>query len=51
MAQVEDISRGAVVKAILPEGIVTILGVKWIGTVAMEATYKDSAGTLGSKPV
>ena len=39
----------ALVKGILPEGLVTIIDVKWIGTVAIEVTHKDSAGRLGSE--
>ncbi len=51
MARLEDITRGASVKGILPEGLVTIVDVKWIGTVAVEATYKDAAGRLGNELV
>ena len=39
----------ATVKGILPDGLVTIVDMKWIGTVAIEATYKDAAGRLGSE--
>src|SRR5438309_7066779 len=49
MTPLEQIIRGSAVKGILPEGIVTIVDVKWIGTVAIEVTYKDSAGKLGSE--
>jgi SNF2 family DNA or RNA helicase len=49
MATLEAITRGAAVKGILPEGLVTISDVRWIGTVAIEATYKDSAGRLGNE--
>lgn len=41
MAQLEDITRGTAVDGILPEGQVTIVDVKWVGTVAVEVTYKD----------
>ncbi len=34
---------------ILPEGIVTVSDVRWIGTVAIEVTYKDTAGRLGNE--
>jgi hypothetical protein len=37
-------TRGASVKGILPDGLVTIVDVKWIGSVAIELTYKDAAG-------
>lgn len=49
MAQLEHITRGASVKGILPEGLATVVDVKWIGTVAIEVTYKDAAGRLGSE--
>jgi hypothetical protein len=47
MTRIEEITRGSSVRGILPEGLVTILDVKWIGTVAVEVTYKDSRGWLG----
>ncbi|MBN2560623.1 MAG: DUF3883 domain-containing protein [Phycisphaerae bacterium] len=49
MARLEDLTRGASVKGILPDGLVTVVDVKWIGTVAIELTYKDSAGRLGNE--
>jgi len=49
MATLEQITRGTVVKGILPEGLVTISDVRWIGTVAIEVTYKDTAGRLGNE--
>jgi superfamily II DNA or RNA helicase len=33
----------------LPDGIVTVSDVRWIGTVAIEVTYKDAAGRLGNE--
>ena len=49
MAALEEIARGSAVRGILPDGIVTISDVRWIGTVAIEVTYKDSAGRLGNE--
>jgi hypothetical protein len=49
MAQLEQITRGASVKGILPDGLVSVIDVKWVGTVAVEITYKDSAGRLGNE--
>src|ERR1700693_1132390 len=49
MAVLEEIARGSAVRGILPDGIVTISDVRWIGTVAIEVTYKDSAGRLGNE--
>src|SRR5438105_2131789 len=48
MMRLEEITRGASVKGILPDGLVSIVDVKWIGSVAIEVTYKDAAGKLGS---
>src|SRR5690348_10009136 len=49
MARLEDLTRGASVKGILPDGLVSVVDVKWIGSTAVELTYKDSAGRLGSE--
>jgi hypothetical protein len=49
MAALEDITRGAVVRGILPNSLATISDVRWIGTVAIEVTYKDASGGLAYK--
>jgi len=49
MARLEELKRGAVVKGILPDGFVTVVDVNWIGSVAIELTYKDSRGKLGNE--
>jgi superfamily II DNA or RNA helicase len=49
VAQLEELTRGSAVKGILPDALVTVVDVKWIGTVAIEVTYKDAAGRLGSE--
>ena len=49
MARLENITRGSSIRGILPEGLVTVLDVKWLGTVAVEVTYKDSSGRLGNE--
>ena len=38
MARLEDLTRGASVKGVLPEGQATVVDVKWIGTIAPEQT-------------
>ena len=48
MASLEDLTRGAAVKGLLHDGLVTVIDVKWIGSLAIELTYKDSAGNLGN---
>ncbi|OAT81708.1 helicase-related protein [Desulfotomaculum copahuensis] len=49
MARLEDLTRDASVKGILPGSPVTVVDVKWLGTVAVELTYKDAAGRLGNE--
>ena len=49
MATLEQITRGSAVKGILPDCLVTISDVRWIGTVAIEVTYKDAGGRLGNE--
>ncbi len=49
MAQLEEVTRGATIGGILPDGLVTVVDVKWVGTVAIEVTYKDASGQLGSE--
>jgi SNF2 family DNA or RNA helicase len=44
MAKLEEFTRGAYVRGVLPDGLVTVVDVKWIGDVALELTYKDAAG-------
>ena len=41
MAKLEDLTRGASVKGIIPDGLVTIESIKWIGSAAVELIYKD----------
>ena len=36
MARLEEITRGRSIRGILPEGLVSILDVKWLGTVAID---------------
>ena len=49
MARLEEIKRGATVKGVLPDGFVTVVDVSWIGSVAIELTYKDSKGKLANE--
>src|SRR6185503_16380513 len=44
MARLEDLTRGAAVKGILPDCLVTVVDVKWYGSAAIELTYKDPSG-------
>ena len=49
MARLEEITVGTSVKGVLPDGLVTVVAVDWIGTVAISLTYRDSGGRLGSE--
>lgn len=44
MAFLEDLTRGAIVKGILPDQNVTVIDVQWFGSSAIELTYKNAAG-------
>ncbi len=44
MAKLEDIKTGAVVRGLLPSGLVTIVNAQWYGNDAVEVTYKDASG-------
>jgi SNF2 family DNA or RNA helicase len=49
MARLEDLTRGAAVRGILPNSLVTVLDVKWYGTSVIELTYKDASGRPGNQ--
>ena len=49
MAELEDLERGAAVKGVIPDSLVTIVDLKWHGGAAVELTYKDQNGKLGSQ--
>ncbi len=51
MALLEELKRGATVKGILPDGYATVIDVSWIGSVAVELTYKDGNGKLSNELV
>ena len=49
MARLEELTRRALVRGILPDASVTIIDVKWHGSDVVELTYKDASGRLGSE--
>ena len=49
MTRLEDLKRDTVVKGILPNQQITVVDVKWIGSTAIELTYKDDNGNLGNE--
>jgi transposase len=49
VARLEDLTRGAAVKGVRPDGLVTVVDARWYGSTAVELTFKDLAGALGSE--
>src|SRR5438094_221532 len=49
MAKLEELTRGATVKGILPDALITVVDVQWHGDVAITLTYRDAAGRLGNE--
>src|SRR5437660_642920 len=49
MARLEELTRSATVRGVLPDGLVTVVDVRWHGSAVVELTYKDAAGRLGSE--
>ena len=49
MARLEDLTRGASVKGIRPDALVTVVDVRWHGSSVVELTYKDAPGRLGNE--
>lgn len=48
MARLEELTRGATVKGILPNSTVTLVDIRWYGNTAVELFYKDAAGRPGT---
>jgi SNF2 family DNA or RNA helicase len=46
--RLEDLTKGATVKGILTNQLVTVIDVKWFGADALELTYKDANGRPGN---
>jgi hypothetical protein len=49
MARLEELTPGASLRGILPDGLVTVVAVQWYGRDALELTYKDAAGRPGAR--
>ncbi|HZT05707.1 MAG TPA: helicase-related protein [Chloroflexota bacterium] len=47
MARLEELTRGARVRGVLPDGPVGVVDVTWHGDSVVELTYKDIGGRLG----
>jgi SNF2 family DNA or RNA helicase len=48
MSRLEDLQPNAAVRGILPDCLVTVVGVQWFGSEALELTYKDPAGRVAN---
>lgn len=51
MARLEDLTRGASVRGVLPAETVAVVDVRWHGSAAIELTYKDAQGKPGNRLV
>jgi hypothetical protein len=49
LARLEDLTRGASVRGVLPHDAVTVVDIRWHGSNVVELTYKDAPGRLGSE--
>ncbi len=49
MARLEELTRGASLRGILPDSMVTVVAVQWYGSDALELTYKDAGGRPGTR--
>src|SRR5262245_53941272 len=48
MARLEDLTKGALVRGILPGTPVTVVDASWHGSEVLNLTYRDPQGRLGS---
>jgi hypothetical protein len=46
MACLEELTRGASLRGILPHAVVTVIDVQWYGSDAVALIYKDARGQL-----
>ncbi len=49
MTRLEDLQPNAAVRGILPDSQVTVVGVQWFGSEALELTYKDPDGRVANR--
>ena len=47
--RLEDLTPGATVRGALPHGVATVVGVKWLGSEALELTYRTPEGQVADK--
>jgi SNF2 family DNA or RNA helicase len=51
MLKLEDLSPNAAVRGILPDALVSVVSVQWLGSEAIELTYKTPAGKVANELV
>ena len=49
MARLEQITVGASIKGVLPDSLISVVAVEWFGDRAINLTYRDATGQLGSE--
>ncbi len=49
MSRLEDIQPYASMRGIIPDALVTVVGVQWFGSEALELTYKTAAGKVANE--
>ena len=49
MTRLEELTRGASARGILPDCLVTVVDIRWHGSAVVELTYKDAMGRLGNE--
>ena len=47
--RLEDLAPGAKVRGVLPNGVATVVGVKWLGSEALELTCRTPEGQVADK--
>jgi len=51
MLRLEDLKSGVRITGIIPNTVVTVVDMKWIGSTAVELIYRDANGRIGSQPL
>jgi SNF2 family DNA or RNA helicase len=49
MARLEELTPNASIRGILPNGLITVVGVQWHGSAAVELTYKTPEGRVANE--
>jgi SNF2 family DNA or RNA helicase len=49
MNRLEDLTPGTAIRGIIPNGLVTVVNVEWLGSDCIELTYKEPSGKPGNE--